>query len=868
MEDHDAYWVGYMETRDTDPAARDSLVEALQPIIERYQGKAPVCEDRLYAMEAYLLVMNKRYRDVLERTEPRLRTEGELAATNYQMSIRNQRSWSYRSLGETFEATQEHYTAASFSDRLGAWYAGNTLVRAASSARSVGDVYTSQQYLNHAKRILSDSLKGRPDLLPRLGYVLISQSFLYDYLIDLTADPAERGRLAQELESTSAEALALLEEEDWSLEDEGYHARHNLGLRSEAINLYALAAAYQGRHDEARQRVRPALSYAERAGIVLPHAIPIAWLTRSRIAEMGGDVDEARQAALRARTAAQEEGLLDDELSALEQLGLVAEREADWDEAEAFYEAAIELRETTRQRLGLQDWNTVAYEAGQAPYRGLVRTRLAAGDAAGALQILDRTQARYLRGLRDHLRVRATLADDQRAVADSLVDSLEDARLALLRDNPSGSERAQLMRTVAALQEELETMTGTTDGQHDDLDLPRLQDQLRREKRVLLSYFLGDRTSAVFVVRPDTVVAVPLETTPSEIRDHLRAVGSPWQGRKDATDPAFRLAPLHDLYRAVFAPVEPWLTDAEALTVVPDGPLAAVPFATLISERASDYQSAPYLLRRYAITHELASSLVAEGAELGEMPPIDLLAYGKSEFDVQEQPGGRQSDLADLPYVERELRRIARHIQRRQVVQDENATESRFKLELPTAQIVHIASHAEAHPTLPLYTRIFLHDDPETDDDGVLYLYEIQNQSLPANLVVLSGCSTARGSARAGAGTIGLQYAVRAAGASASLATLWPIDDEAVVDLMDAFYEGIEDGLPKDEALRLAQLAYLDTHTGLLASPFYWAAPILSGAPSPVPLHAGVPWGWALAVTVGLLGVGVAWRLYATRRHA
>jgi hypothetical protein len=82
---------------------------------------------------------------------------------------------------------------------------------------------------------------------------------------------------------------------------------------------------------------------------------------------------------------------------------------------------------------------------------------------------------------------------------------------------------------------------------------------------------------------------------------------------------------------------------------------------------------------------------------------------------------------------------------------------------------------------------------------------------------------------------------------------------------MDSFYTGLRDGLTRDAALQRAQVAYLDTHEGLAASPFYWAAPILSGETSPLPLQGPNPLRSPLAMVLfAMLGVavlaGVAWR--------
>jgi CHAT domain-containing protein len=77
-------------------------------------------------------------------------------------------------------------------------------------------------------------------------------------------------------------------------------------------------------------------------------------------------------------------------------------------------------------------------------------------------------------------------------------------------------------------------------------------------------------------------------------------------------------------------------------------------------------------------------------------------------------------------------------------------------------------------------------------------------------LVVLSACETGLGQVAHGEGVLGLQRAFHAAGARATAASLWKVDDAATSLLMEKFYEGLwRKKLGKLEALRQAQLFVL-----------------------------------------------------------
>ena len=847
---------------------RNHLLTLVRPIIERHEGKAPVCVGRLRVHEAYLLMFNGRYRELIEGIDGFMERYGSEIRPESYILLRHNTAYARMRIGETVAGAQDYFAAATVADRAQASSGVKALVEAAATARKLGDLDASQSYLTEAKQIIRDSLSADSTLKLDFGFTMVSQSLLTDRRLTLTADSAARAQLIAALEESTQQAIqSFTTEEGTGAEPRRLTIKgKEAGLLSLAQSLYGLAAAYAGRHAEAARRVEPALEAAREAGVFLPSAPADAWLVRSRVAQLRGDLLEAREAALEARREARAIPDEEVEVEALERLGLIAEQGKAWDEAARWYRDAIGLREAVRERMRLQDWSALIFATAQTPYRGLVRTQLATGNVSGAFQTLDQTRARYLQDLRAHNEVRSRLSPSERRQADSLVDELEAARLRLLHEDLRASARASLTESTSRLQEDLETLTGLRTEADESLDLDQLQETLGEREQTLISYFLDDQASHVFVVRPDTLVAIPLELTPAEVRDGLRRIGAPWQNQ-GTVDAAFALEPLHQLYKRVVAPVEPWLAERGAIVIIPDNTLAALPFAMLTTERAESFEHAPYLLRTHSITTELAASLILD-TEDTSTPPLDLAAYGRSEFSEAPSPLDGSPSFADLPYVGRELSRIASHVGKSQVRVGEEATETHFKQALTTAKIVHVASHAEAHPTLPLYSRILLYDGLGGDEDGVLHLYEIQDRALPADLVVLSGCSTARGANREGEGIVGLQYAVRAAGARASLATLWPVDDQSIVELMDTFYEGLEQGLSKDRALQNAQLAYLDEHEGLKASPFYWAAPTLSGDPSPIPLRARRNLWGPLALAVALLGVGLAWWLRTRPDHA
>lgn len=117
------------------------------------------------------------------------------------------------------------------------------------------------------------------------------------------------------------------------------------------------------------------------------------------------------------------------------------------------------------------------------------------------------------------------------------------------------------------------------------------------------------------------------------------------------------------------------------------------------------------------------------------------------------------------------------------------------------------------------------------DDDGVLGSEEIAALDLRGvQLAVLSACDTGLGEQLAGEGTLGLERAFRVAGVRATLASLWPVDDEASRAWMRVFYGagGAEPGAGARAAREAARAVRAMPGR---AHPFWWAAFQVTGAP-------------------------------------
>jgi tetratricopeptide (TPR) repeat protein len=274
-------------------------------------------------------------------------------------------------------------------------------------------------------------------------------------------------------------------------------------------------------------------------------------------------------------------------------------------------------------------------------------------------------------------------------------------------------------------------------------------------------------------------------------------------------------AAVAELRRLVIAPLglDPGV---RRVLVSPHRELASVPFPLLLPGRDVC----------------LVPSGTVHGWLVRQTPPKGegVLAVGDPDYDlpgaagaVTAQRGG--FDLARIPATGDEARAVGDVVLTRG-----DATEEGFREALAGRRrwrAVHLAAHGLADDSAPLASAVAL--TPAGGDDGLLSALEVYRMDVPADLVVLSGCSTAKGHKPRAGGIAGLAAAFLYAGAPRVVVSLWKVDDRATAALMAKFYEGWRAGVPAARALREAQ-EFVRSHEAW-AHPVYWAPWTLWGLP-------------------------------------
>jgi CHAT domain-containing protein len=377
-------------------------------------------------------------------------------------------------------------------------------------------------------------------------------------------------------------------------------------------------------------------------------------------------------------------------------------------------------------------------------------------------------------------------------------------------------------------------------------DQPPSQDKLRAAIKIVdalqvaeLENFLGCNLSQLFKLDETTVDPTAAQIYPIILEDRLvTIIEIPEQpfiyrevkvGRSQVTktlqtlqnnltQPGKTPEVLKDgqqVYQWLIAPLESLLVtnpQIKTLVLIPDSSLRNVPFGAL-------YDGEKYLIEKdyaFAISPRLELFAPAPSVE-----PLKILTGGVELAQTIE--GIKFPPIAQ---VEQELAQIAQEVSTNTPLLNDAFTEQNIKQELEREKFsaIHWKTHG-VFSSDPIDTFLVAYQESiNADELQLLVKTASQEGQKPLELLVLSACETAKGDSRAILGLAGLTVRT---GARTALSTLWRANDRATTLLMTNFYQQLQSGKTKAEALHQAQL-YLLRQEGYFA-PHYWGTYVLVG---------------------------------------
>lgn len=298
------------------------------------------------------------------------------------------------------------------------------------------------------------------------------------------------------------------------------------------------------------------------------------------------------------------------------------------------------------------------------------------------------------------------------------------------------------------------------------------------------------------------------------------------------------------------------------LIIIPDSEIGYVSFDMLLDAPANktrmDFRDLPFLIRNYVISYSASATLQFSTINKGEKkatrnllamaPSYDNLTNLKENGFIDET--GKTVYLLPIPGVEEEIKGIKKALSGN-TISGEEATEKNFKEIASKYNILHLAMHTLVNNEKPMLSKLVFYQNKDSLEDGMLNTYELFSMNLNAGLAVLSACNTGTGKLMKGEGMMNLARGFIYAGVPGIVMTLWSVEDQSSAEIVRKFYEYLEDGMSKDEALRQSKLDLINQGDPLRSHPYYWAAYVTIGDYSPMKLIKPL---W-ISIMFGLIGL-------------
>lgn len=378
----------------------------------------------------------------------------------------------------------------------------------------------------------------------------------------------------------------------------------------------------------------------------------------------------------------------------------------------------------------------------------------------------------------------------------------------------------------------------------DSISLSEFKSELR-QGTVILEYYLGSECSYAMVIDRDDVqlISLPADTIiQNAVLHYLKAN----RAKVDLSEAAEEIKHM----------IWPPSLDIEAydfLTIIPDGIIHYFPFEALSVSQG-------YLIDQVSVSYQLYSDMAMINSPKRHREENRLFAVAPT-FSVASDSVDH-AQLTELSYNRKEVESILTNCDGVSLI-DTSATKQNFLQQYQDYNLYHFSTHAVIGESPDESYIAFYH----RSDDDRLYQYEVESLAFDADMVVLSACETGIGTLLKGESMFSLKKAFMQSGCQSVISSLWSVNDQCTAEIMDYFYQHLNVGIRKDEALRQAKLDYLSVADPQYKHPFYWAGFTVVGDIAPVYSASGMGYFLSIGAVAGLLCIFLV-ALYCWRRFS
>lgn len=393
------------------------------------------------------------------------------------------------------------------------------------------------------------------------------------------------------------------------------------------------------------------------------------------------------------------------------------------------------------------------------------------------------------------------------------------------------------------------------------LPVKRIQQKLLANNQSIIEYFITDSHIYTFLIKKDTFKVFKLEKPKgleekvNQFRTSLYSYRPPSLNETAINNDSLISVTNQSglfLYESLLKPFKNELT--KKITIIADGVLGYLPFDALITKLTiSDKGKVipSYLMYEHLISFahsvDWLSGLYNDNTAKFDQNFVGIAPLFKATGNDNAISDFRLG-LGPLKYNQTEVENIKNSVGGK-VIKGIKATRAAFLSNLQNGQILHLATHGKSNDEQGDYSYLAFSEPRDHTDNQFLYVKDLFNLKIPADLVVLSACETGLGELKRGEGIVGIGKGFSYAGAKSLVTTLWRVSDNSTANFMPIFYRNLKDGLSKDEALWKAKKEFIQTYR-TTTHPFFWSGYVAYGNMEPIQFQHSNTWSTQLILGV------------------
>lgn len=427
-----------------------------------------------------------------------------------------------------------------------------------------------------------------------------------------------------------------------------------------------------------------------------------------------------------------------------------------------------------------------------------------------AFQLSEKTKSGILKGYRSNIK-NASAEEKQ------LLQELQNLNNAILKEQQKGHS-ANISKINTLIKQQNEVMISLKKVQSENIDyipekcdVKALLSKLKKDKAMMVYYFMGSEKLYFFVLQNDQIGLNHINITHLGIPRIVQFIdyfNSPDAITNDISGYNHYGKDVYDLLKL------PNNSVYKNLVIVPDGILNFVPFEALITQESNTTNLAKmhYLLNDFRIAYTTSANIYLNAKPVSKSKKTVL-----GVFPVFE------GTSFELSYSKKELESIRRNFKGK-YLENSNAGFADFKNNAPNYSILHLSTHASSGDIeTPASIKFY--------DQEILYS-ELYNLHINPDLVVLSACETGIGKLYKAEGAMSIARGFQFAGAQNLLFSLWKVNDFTTSVFMSDFYKNVKNDVSYFEANTNAKREYLNDKSipNAKKSPYYWSSFVYYGS--------------------------------------